>query len=289
MKYGINLPNFGPQITPAGMVTWATEAERAGFDAVLVSDHVALTDDAHRRSPAPFFDSLATLAWLAGQTSTIRLGAGVLIGTHRHPIALARATATIDQLSGGRFIAGVGAGWAPAAFDVLGVPFDERGRLTDGVLDILVAAWTSATIEYPGMQAAHRIHTGPKPAQLPHPPLWIGGNGAAALARVNRIGTAWHPLHPSRKTCAAGTQRLLKGKLFAPRVFFLPAADPIPDAIRPLGYGTPGQIRADMKFLGDLGADTIVLDTDPGDQRLRRSWQEDLELLRLAAEVLEMQ
>ncbi|WP_152599813.1 LLM class flavin-dependent oxidoreductase, partial [Rhodococcoides fascians] len=130
MRYGLNLPNFGPQIDPDGILAWATTAEAAGFDNVLLSDHVVLTDDAHRRSPAPFYECLATLSWLAGQTHTIRLGSGVLIGSHRHPAHLAHATATIDTLSGGRLIVGVGVGSTSQAFDVLGVPYHQRGRLT---------------------------------------------------------------------------------------------------------------------------------------------------------------
>ncbi|MEV6769294.1 TIGR03619 family F420-dependent LLM class oxidoreductase [Nocardia sp. NPDC051030] len=289
MKFGVNLPNFGPQMTPEGMLTWTREAERVGFDAVLVSDHVALTADAHRRSPAPFFESLSTLAWLAGQTSTVRLGIGVLIGSHRHPIDLAHATATIDQLSNGRLIVGVGVGWAAQAFDVLGVPYHRRGRLTDQTLDTLVAAWTNSVLEYPGTQGNHHVHTEPRPVQTPHPPLWIGGNGPPALARVNRIGTTWHPLHPTRALCAHGVERLKEGKTFAPRIFFLPTASPIAaEDRRPLGYGSIEQIRGDIEFLRELGADTVVLDTDPGDQQLRRPWAEDVALVRLAAEILEL-
>ncbi|MFF4396430.1 TIGR03619 family F420-dependent LLM class oxidoreductase [Streptomyces sp. NPDC001480] len=283
MKFGINLPNFGPQMTPEGMLTWTREAERLGFDTVLVSDHLALTDEAHRRSPAPFHESLATLSWLAGQTDTVRLGAGVLIASHRHPIALARATATIDRLSGGRLVVGVGVGWAPRAFDVLGVDFRRRGALTDHTLDVLVEAWTSDTVTHRG----HRVHTAPRPVQDPHPPLWIGGNGPRALQRVNRVGTAWHPLHPSRQLCARAAGVLADGKQFAPRIFFLPTTTPADPDSRPLGYGTPDQIRADIAFLRDLGADHVILDTDPGDQRLRRHWKEDLELVRLAARILE--
>ncbi|APA99974.1 TIGR03619 family F420-dependent LLM class oxidoreductase [Nocardia seriolae] len=288
MKYGVNLPNFGPQMTPEGMLCWTREAERVGFDSVLVSDHVALTDDANRRSPAPFFESLSTLAWLAGQTATVRLGTGVLIGSHRHPIDLAHTTATIDALSGGRLIVGVGVGWARAAFDVLGVPFEQRGRITDQVLETLVAAWSAPSIEYPGARSIRRVHTEPRPVQQPHPPLWIGGNGPPAIERVNRFGTAWHPLHPNRATCRHGVRNLKPDTLFAPRVFFLPTAETVAEAGRPLGYGAPHQIREDMEFLRELGADTVVLDTDPGDQRLRRHWREDVRLVRLAAEILEI-
>ncbi|MCZ4521017.1 TIGR03619 family F420-dependent LLM class oxidoreductase [Rhodococcus ruber] len=289
MKYGINLPNFGPQIDPDGILAWARTAESAGFDNILLSDHVVLTDDAHVRSPAPFYECLSTLSWLAGQTESIRLGSGVLIGSHRHPTYLAHATATIDRLSGGRLIVGVGVGWTAQAFDVLGVPFHRRGRLTDATLETLRAAWLSETYETAGASGTpRRVHGGPLPVQAPHPPLWIGGNGPAALDRANTLGTGWHPLHPSRQLCVAGSRALDEGKEFVPRIYFLPTDTPVQSTNRPLGYGTVEQIRADIEFLTELGTETVVLDTDPGDQRLRRSTDHDLELVRYAGDVLGM-
>ncbi|OZD82171.1 F420-dependent oxidoreductase [Rhodococcus sp. 05-339-2] len=289
MKYGLNLPNFGPQIDPDGLLGWARTAESAGFDNILLSDHVVLTDDANRRSPAPFYECLTTLSWLAGQTDSIRLGSGVLIGSHRHPAYLAHATATIDRLSAGRLIVGVGVGWTAQAFDVLGVPFHRRGRLTDTTLDTLAAAWASETYESPGASGtSRRIHGGPMPVQSPHPPLWIGGNGPAAIDRTNTRGTGWHPLHPSRQLCIAGSRALHEDKEFVPRIYFLPTDTPVQSPNRPLGYGTVGQIRTDIEFLSELGAGTVVLDTDPGDQRLRRSTADDLELVRYAGDALGM-
>ena len=284
MRLAINLPNFGAQIDAAGILTWAQTAQDAGFDTVLLSDHVALTDDAHRRSPAPFYECLTTLAWLAGQTTTIRIGAGVLIGSHRHPVHLAHATATLDRLSGGRLVLGIGVGWAAQAFDVLGVPFHQRGRLTDQTLTVLRQAWAADAITVPSKQGARRVHTGPRPVQQPGPPLWIGGNGSAAIRRTNRLGTAWHPLHPSRQRCLSGAAELATGRGFAPRVFFLPTEGEVPGPNRPLGLGSLSQIRGDLEFLAGLGADPIVLDTDPGDQRLRRSLNDDLGLIRLAGQ-----
>ncbi|WP_256991088.1 TIGR03619 family F420-dependent LLM class oxidoreductase [Rhodococcus sp. 06-235-1A] len=289
VKYGINLPNFGPQIDPKGILAWARTAESAGFDNVLLSDHVVLTEDAHGRSPAPFYECLATLSWLAGQTESIRLGSGVLIGSHRHPAHLAHATATIDRLSGGRLIVGVGVGWTEQAFDVLGVPFRQRGRMTDAMLDTLRAAWSSETYEFVGESGTpRRVHAGPLPLRKPHPPLWIGGNGRAALDRTNALGTGWHPLHPSRQLCIAGSTALDEGKEFVPRIYFLPVDGPVDSPNRPLGYGSIEQILEDIEFLAELGTETIVLDTDPGDQRLRRSTEHDLELVRYAGEVLGM-
>lgn len=286
MKFGINLPNFGPQMTPNGMKTWAQEAESLGFDSLLLSDHIALTKDAHQRSPAPFYECVSSLAWLAAHTEKIQLGTGVLIGTHRHPIHIARVTSTIDQLCGGRLIVGVGVGWAPRAFDVLGIPFERRGRLTDELLGTLVDCWTNSSVKYSGSVGVHSVFTEPLPVRKPHPPLWIGGNGAPALRRVNEHQATWHPLHPTRSLASNGTSELGSGTGFAPRIFFFPTELAVADLRRPLGVGNIRQIREDVEFLSDLGAETIVLDTDPGDQRLRRGWEEDLKVLRMASDVL---
>lgn len=289
MKYGVNLPNFGPQIDPAGILAWARTAEDAGFDSVLLSDHVVLTDDAHGRSPAPFYECLSTLSWLAASTTTIRVGSGVLIGSHRHPAHLAHALSTIDRLSGGRLIAGIGVGWAAEAFDVLGVAYHRRGRSTDAALEILLSSWTSDTYHARGSSGTtHLVHSGPLPVQQPHPPVWIGGNGRAALDRTNRFGTAWHPLHPSRQLCVSGSEYLHAGKKFVPRIYFLPTSTPVDIPDRPLGYGTIDQLRSDVDFLAELGVEEIVLDTDPGDPRMRQSTQHDLQLIAAAATALGM-
>ena len=156
--------------------------------------------------------------------------------------------------------------------------------MTDETLAVLSDASGADTITVAGERGHHRVHTGPRPVQRPGPPIWIGGNGPAAIVRVNRFGTARHPLHPSRQTCAAGVERLSANTSFAPRVFFLPTERDVIAPDRPLGYGSLDQIGEDLQFLAGVGADTVVLDTDPGDQRLRRPFEDDLALVRLAGD-----
>ena len=112
MKVGVNLINFGPGANPEVLASWARLVEELGFHLLMTSDHVAITPDVAGRYPAPFYEPLTLLGWLAGVTRRLELGTTVIIVPYRHPLETARATAVVDQLCGGRFIFGVGVGWA---------------------------------------------------------------------------------------------------------------------------------------------------------------------------------
>lgn len=293
VKFGINLPNFGPGMDPDILLGWARTAEDAGYDLLLVSDHLALTPDAAARSPEPFYEAFTSLAWLAGQTRRIELGTGVVIMPHRHPVQLARMAATLDQLSGGRFVLGVGVGWARLGYQALNVPFHRRGRLTDEYLAALRELWTQGRASFKGETVAFdNIHTAPRPRRRPHPPVWVGGNSLAALRRCARYGDAWHPLWPQAhwlQQAMAVLRRLAEEEErpvpeLCPRIQISITAEPLAEIRRPTGHGTLAQIRSDVAALVEHGARYIVLDTDPGDQRLRRTAQQDWHTLHTLAE-----
>ena len=128
---GVNVPNFGPGTAPGLLRRWAQTVEGLGFDLLMISDHIAVTPDVAEQYPPPFYEPFTMLAWLAGLTGTIRLGTTVLIVPYRHPLLIARMAANLNELSGGRLVLGVGVGWAVQEFDVLGVPFRQRGKLTE--------------------------------------------------------------------------------------------------------------------------------------------------------------
>ena len=174
---GVNVPNFGPGTEPGVLRCWAQTVEGLGFDLLLISDHIAVTPDVAGQYPAPFYEPFTTLAWLAGITGRIRLGTTVVIVPYRHPLLIARMAANLNDLSGGRLVLGGGAGWAVQEFDALGVPFGQRGKLTDEYLRAVRAAWADEQ-DYRG----GRI------------PIWVGGNSDAGLRRAVRLGEAWHPL-----------------------------------------------------------------------------------------------
>src|SRR5258707_11399104 len=155
---GVNVPNFGPGTEPGVLRRWAQTVEGLGFDLLMISDHIAVTPDVAGQYPASFYEPFTTLAWLAGITGMIRLGTTVLIVPYRHPLLSARMAANLNDLSGGRLVLGVGAGWAVQEFDALGVPFGHRGKLTDDYLRAVRAAWADEQ-DYRG----GRI------------PIWVGG------------------------------------------------------------------------------------------------------------------
>lgn len=141
-----------------------------------------------------WYDPISTLGFLAASTSTVRLMTNVLVGPYRHPLAVAKAFATLDHLSGGRVILGMGTGHVNAEFEALGIDFASRGRVLDEAIDALKAAWAEEFPSFAGetwsFQAAGQR---PRPVQRPRPPIWIGGLGRPALRRVAERGDGWIP------------------------------------------------------------------------------------------------
>ena len=194
MRIGVNLLNFGPGASPDSLAGWTQLAETLGYHLVMISDHVAMTPDVVARYPAPYYDPFVTLAWLARATRRVELGTTVVILPYRHPLHTARLTANIDQLSGGRFIFGVGVGWAKQEFATLGVPFERRGAMSNDYLAAIKTAWTSDPASYTGPFVSFRdVSTGPRPIRSPHPPIWVGGASDAAMSRAVRLGDAGTP------------------------------------------------------------------------------------------------
>ena len=245
MQFGVNVPNFGPGTDPGVLREWARVVAGLEFDLLMVSDHVAVTPDVAERYPEPFYDPFTTLSWLAGISGgELRLGTTVLVMPYRHPLLVARMASSLQRLSGGRFVLGVGVGWARQEFDALGVPFGARGRLTDEYLEVAREAW--------------RAEGGPAPA------VWVGGHSTAAIRRAVRFGGAWHPLRlPVTRMRSVLADNALPG--FAPRIALRLTDAPVDEAERPAGVGDLEQIVGDLEELRRLGAQTVVLDPYDGD------------------------
>ncbi|GAA3995684.1 LLM class flavin-dependent oxidoreductase [Allokutzneria multivorans] len=246
----MNVPNFGPGTDPATLRAWAQTVEGLGFDLLMMSDHVAVTPDVAEQYPAPFYEPFTTLSWLAGITDRIRLGTTVVVAPYRHPLVLARMSSNLNELSGGRFILGVGVGWARQEFAALGVPFERRGRLTDEALQTLREVWQDEN-DY----GSKRI------------PIWVGGNSDAALRRAVRFGDAWHMLRFTPAWMRAAVAKLPEtgAPALAPRIALRLTDKPVLDADRLAGEGTVDQIAEDIAELRALGAESLLLDPFNGD------------------------
>jgi len=211
MRFGIWLPTCRHLATPKIIRTAAVRAEALGYDSVWVSDHVVVPRANVANFGTTIFDPLVTLGVVAGATRRVRLGTTVLIVPYRHAVVAAKMIASLDALSDGRVIVGVGAGWVAAESAMLGVPFAERGPMTDEYLRAMQELWTSPAPSFSGKYVQFRdLHFEPRPIQAPHPPIWVGGHSKAALRRTVELGAAWHPINRAPEELRAGVAELAR-------------------------------------------------------------------------------
>jgi len=187
---------MGPQSNRATIRACARIAEQAGFDALFVSDHLCIPPDQTEGSGGRYLDVLATVAFVAGATEKIRLGVSVLVAPYRPAVLTAKQVATIQELSGERMILGVGVGWMKPVIAALGAEFRRRGAVTDATLSVihhLFSADVPGAYRGPLVQFPSFVFM-PRPRR---PPIWIGGNGPAAMNRALKFGDGWHPMLPA--------------------------------------------------------------------------------------------
>lgn len=205
LRIGGLLPNVGASASAAAIIEYAHAAEELGLDSLWVGDHLLLAADQQARYPyndsgdyvvpsdRDFLDAFTTLAWVAGQTRTIRLGVSVCIAPYRHPAQVAKVLGTLEFLAPGRMVLGVGTGWLKDEFDSLAVPFEDRNAATVRLVRFLREAGRAEgpvsidNVGYP----SHQMFLRPQPSAAL--PIWIGGNGPLARKRAARHGDAWHP------------------------------------------------------------------------------------------------
>jgi probable F420-dependent oxidoreductase len=197
MEFGLSLPHFRRVASPEAIRGVAQRAERLGYDGIWVSDHIVIPHSAVDRFGSMFYEPLTVLGFAAACTSRVRLGTTVLILPYRNPLVTAKALATLDVLSGGRVTAGMAVGWTEDEFRALGVPFQERGALSDEYVAAFKVLWTQNTPAFRGKYVRfENIAFEPKPVQKPHIPIWIGGNSKRAIRRAVALGDCWHPTRP---------------------------------------------------------------------------------------------
>lgn len=204
MKVGLHLPQVGSRATPSAIAGCARAAEEAGFDSLWVFDHVVLPRE--QRTPYPNSDDgklgyphtsnllepLMLLPFVAAITSRIAIGTSVLVLPMRQPVLHAKMLATIDHLCGGRLIVGAGTGWWKEEFEVLGFPFERRGRRMDECLELMRALWRDEWVDFHGeFYDCDGWACNPKPVNG-HIPIWLGGESPSQLRRAGRYADAWH-------------------------------------------------------------------------------------------------
>ena len=202
MDIGCHLPNQGPLATGLALARFCHEAEQRNVASLWVSDHVIFPRSATGSYPGgrfphppdkPYLEPVTVLAAAAVLTTRARLGASVFILGHRHPVVMAKMLTSIDALSNGRLICGVGVGWWKEELEILGAPFHARGRQADEILRVFKALWTEENPSFAGEFFHFRdIGFAPKPVQKPHPPIWVGGDSPGAFRRVVTLGNGWH-------------------------------------------------------------------------------------------------
>lgn len=204
MKFALTMPNtarvkaltqpFEVDVTGPDQARVAKRAEELGYDLIPIPEHFVVPTSHVELSGPHYFHSTVAQAFIAGATSRIQVMSSVTLLPLQHPVVLAKALATADWMSNGRVIPTFGVGWDAEEFDVLGVPFRDRGRIADEYLAAIIELWTSDSPQFDGEYVSFKdVVFEPKPAQKPHPPIWFGGDADPMLKRAARYGSGWFP------------------------------------------------------------------------------------------------
>lgn len=208
MKFGACIPHYGVAMSKKAVADFSKLAEELDFDSVWTTDHLAV-NKSYSDPYGSIFESLMTLSYVAGQTEHVKLGTSIIVLPMRNAMTFAKQTATLDQLSEGRLILGLGAGWMQDEFATLGFNFHDRGKIMDEQIRVLRTLWTADQPEFNGRFFKFSdIAFLPKPVQETGPQLWIGGASLSSLKRVARLGDGWHPVGLSPKEFAQGKEKL---------------------------------------------------------------------------------
>ena len=281
MKIGCHLPMFGPVGTRHNVLTFARRMEALGYDSLWASDHVVIPHRIGSRYPysptgqfplgpeVPFLEPLVTLALVAGVTQRVGLGTSILVLPHRNPVMAAKMAATLDHLSEGRLVLGVGVGWMREEIELLGGSYDRRGAWSDEAIAVMRACWRQTRTAHRGeFFSFDDIGVFPKPARGDIPIL-VGGHTPRALRRVVELGDGWHAAFITPEALKADLVRLREECARRKRPFeqvtvSVRAGLSLRDA--PLGpdrkplQGTPEQVIADLRAFRDLGVDAMLLE-----------------------------
>ena len=272
MEIGCHLPTQGAVATREALLTFCREAQAREIASLWVSDHVVFPrteTGEHPGGPFPFpsdmayLEAVVVLSAAASVTERAKLGASVFILGHRHPVVMAKMLSTIDVLSGGRLICGVGVGWWEEELSLLGVPYRQRGRQADEMIKVFKTLWTDDHPSFEGrFYTIPDVGFSPKPLQKPHPPIVVGGDSPGAFKRTVELADGWHATAATPEQAAAALNRLRAAAETAGRPF-----ESIALSIRFNVKAAPGSARSRRQEIVDrlasykaLGFGEVLLD-----------------------------
>jgi len=280
MKFGLMYANAGPFGFPDNLAHLARTAEDVGIESIWAVEHVVIPvgyRSVYPYSPSgkipgpeniPLPDPLLALTFAAAVTTKLRLATGILLLPQRHPIYVAKEVATLDVLSSGRAILGIGIGWLREEFEALGVPFDDRAARCREYLAAMRALWTEPLARHDGpLLRVPPLRMFPKPVQKPHPPIVFGGESDAALRRVADLGQGWYGfgLLPAEAAARiAALDRLLARRGRTPasvEVSVCPYLEPARDAAALRGYAEAGAYQV-VYMVGTRGPAAIATEIE---------------------------
>ena len=293
MEFGVTIPNNWGIEDASAVIGFGPLAEELGYDSVWVMDHLFNNGYIRERlDDRPYYHPMATLSHISALTGRIRLGTSVLVLPYHNPVELAKYAATLDQMSGGRLLLGVGVGAMAPEFEALGIPLRQRGVLTNESMDIMRELWGSADPHYQSPRWDFGdLKFAPKPAQQrggrQAVPLWVGGSSPGALRRAAVRGDGWHPSGVSAEEFAIGRRRvreLAEGAGRDPDALMMSARVEVeahggPSGARAAGRARipgddPGAMAAAIGAYRDAGVQHIVLALNTGDAgRIRELMQ----------------
>jgi probable F420-dependent oxidoreductase len=310
MQFGLHLPASSVAVTAQDLIRFAQSAEALGFHCITVADHVIVpknisipypyTVDGKYPGTGYHLETLMTMAFLAGATQRIRFVTSVMIAPYRNPVITAKMLASLDVLSNGRVIVGIGVGWMKEEFDNLQAPsFAARGKVTDEYIRAFRELWTNDNPSFTGEYCKFSdIVFMPKPVQQPTIPIWIGGHSKQAIRRAARLGDGWHPIGgvptiPLEPEDMKRDLALLADYAHAagrdPKKIHVALKGSLFDREKKIHgrrrhfMGTAAEIASDIRAYRDVGVDTMIFDVR------RPSFTETLERMEwMAKDVIAM-
>ena len=307
MKIGFTLPNIGPIGTAEAVTKVAQRAEELGYHSLWTIERLLYPLNLQRPYPGTpdgslpeiykhSLDPLEALTFVAGQTKKIKLGTSVLDMPYYNPVMLARRLSTLDFLSNGRLLVGLGLGWSKDEMDATGADMTKRGALADEFLQVLKAIWTTNPVEFRGkFYNIPKSYISPKPVQKPHPPIYLGAFVPAALKRLANLADGWNPVFlpiPVMEQMFGSVKQMAKAAGRDPSSLamvvhaILELTDKPLGKERPIFSGSFEQITDDVRGCAKIGVSEIFFDPafSPGGQSLDR-WLSLLDQLKVLMDV----